>query len=303
MRTKRHTMVGLGELLWDLFPTAKKLGGAPANFAYIASLFGNEGIPASRIGRDDLGSEALLRLMELGLPTSFVQEDEWHATGTVRVEVDGKGQARFEILPDVAWDFLEFTHDWRVLAEQADAVCFGSLAQRSTQSRSTIEQFLRNTRKDAVRVFDVNLRQNFYNKEIVAESLKLATIVKLNQEELPVILRLLNLPHATDELAARCLIETFQLRLVCLTRGTAGSLLVSSEECFSHSGFRVKVADTVGAGDAFTAALVHEYLRGASLAEMSETANRMGAWVASEFGATPVLKPGGIKQTLAGIGR
>ena len=302
MRRKRRTVVGLGELLWDIFPTEKNLGGAPANFAYIASLLGDEGLPVSRIGRDDLGSETVLRLTELGLPTSFVQEDEIHPTGTVRVEVDSLGQPRFEIAQDVAWDFLELTRDWKVLAEQADAVCFGSLAQRAPESRTTIRRFLRNTRPTALRVFDVNLRQDFYGKDVIAESVKLATILKLNHDEFPMILKFLGLEHKGDELAARALIEKYKVRLVCLTRGSNGSLLVTSEQTVSHPGFRIEVADTVGAGDAFTAALVHEYMQDASLERMSETANRMGAWVASEFGATPVLKPGGIEKTLAAIG-
>lgn len=302
MHSKRRTVVGLGELLWDIFPTEKKLGGAPANFAYIASLLGDEGLPVSRVGRDDLGSEAILRLTELGLATSFVQEDEFHPTGTVHVEVDPLGQPRFDIAQEVAWDFLELTRDWKVLAEQADAVCFGSLAQRASASRITIRRFLRYTRPTALRVFDVNLRQNFYSKDVIAESVKLATIVKLNHDEFPTILNLLDLENKSDELSARSLIEKYKVRLVCLTRGSNGSLLVTAERCVSHPGFRIEVADTVGAGDAFTAALVHEYMQDASLERMSETANRMGAWVASQFGATPVLKPGGIEKTLAAIG-
>ena len=299
---KRHTVVGLGELLWDLFPAEKTLGGAPANFAYITSLLGDEGIPASRVGRDDLGSDALLRLTELRLPTSFVQEDDAHPTGTVKVEVDGKGQPRFEISESVAWDFLEWTQDWRVLAQQADAICFGSLAQRSAKSQATIRKFLETTRPGVVRVFDVNLRQNFYDAEILSQSMKLATIVKLNHEELPVIMRLSGREHESDEHSAKHLLKAFELELICVTRGANGSLLVTPNACSRHPGFPVKVADTVGAGDAFTAALVHEYLRGASLDRMNESANRMGAWVASEIGATPVLRAGGIENTLAGIG-
>jgi fructokinase len=298
---KKYTIVGLGELLWDLFPSGKKLGGAPANFAYIASLLGDYGIPASRLGRDLLGEEALLRLTELGLPASFIQEDADHPTGTVEVHVDDRGQPRFDIAEGVAWDFLEWTPQWQVLAEQADAVCFGSLAQRSPRSRSTIRAFLRATRRDAVRVFDVNLRQNFYSAEVLSESMKLATIVKLNHEELPKISHMLGLNLEDAEAAARLLIARYNLKLICVTRGDAGSMLVTAAESHSHPGVRVKVADTVGAGDAFTAALVHEYLCGASLENMNEISNRMGAWVASEVGATPVLKPGGLEKTLAGI--
>ena len=162
MAHARHKVVGLGELLWDLLPTGKQLGGAPANFAYITSLLGDEGIPASRLGQDDLGNEAIRRLTQLGLSGGFIQTDATHPTGRVNVELDSAGQPRFEICESVAWDFLEWTPQWQKLATETDAVCFGSLAQRSAQSRSTIRSFLQATRRDAVRVFDVNLRQNFF---------------------------------------------------------------------------------------------------------------------------------------------
>jgi fructokinase len=302
MLTKRHIVVGLGELLWDLLPSGKQLGGAPANFAYITSLLGDNGIPASSLGDDALGTEAIHRLGELALSTSFVQKDPHHPTGTVRVEVDGAGQPRFEISENVAWDFLDWTPQWQQLAEQADAVCFGSLGQRSEQSRSTIRKFLLALRGNAVKVMDVNLRQNFYTAEVLAQSMKLATIVKLNHEELPRIMRLFELESRGQEDSARRLLSSYNLKLVCITRGNGGSLLWSAEECSEHPGFKVKVADTVGAGDAFTAALVHGYLRGTPLAEINETANRVGAWVASQSGATPAPNPAGLARTLAEIG-
>jgi fructokinase len=301
--SKRHIVVGLGELLWDLLPAGKQLGGAPANFAYITSLLGDEGIPASRLGQDALGEEAILRLRELGLPTAFVQEDAEHPTGTVQVEVDAAGQPCFEISESVAWDFLEWAPQWQRLAEQADAVCFGSLAQRSERSRATIRKFLLAAKqRNAVRVFDVNLRQNFFTAEVLAESMRLASLVKLNHEELPRIMRLFELEHHREEDSARRLLSLHDLKLVCITRGNGGSLLISAGECSGHPGFRVKVADTVGAGDAFTAALVHGYLRGTSLAQINENANRVGAWVASQSGATPAPKVGGMEQTLTAIG-
>ena len=301
MLSKRHIVVGLGELLWDLFPAGQQLGGAPANFAYITSLLGDEGIPASRLGRDSLGLDAIHRLGELGLFTEFIQKDTDHPTGTVKVEVDRTGQPRFEISESVAWDFLEWTPQWQNLAQQADAVCFGSLAQRSEQSRTTIRRFLAASRKDAVRIFDVNLRQNFYTVEILAESMKLATVVKLNHEELPIIMRSFELENRGEEDSARQLLSSHELKLVCVTRGNAGSLLVSANERSEHPGFKVKVADTVGAGDAFTAALVHGYLRGTPLAQINDSANRVGAWVASQSGATPAPKAGSLPKTLAEI--
>jgi fructokinase len=302
MLTKRHIVVGLGELLWDLFPAGKQLGGAPANFAYITSLLGDDGIPASSLGRDVLGAEAIHRLGELGLAATFIQEDPHHPTGTVKVAVDSAVQPRFEIPENVAWDFLDWTPQWQQLAQQADAVCFGSLAQRSERSRSTIGSFLRASRRGALRIFDVNLRQNFYTAEVLAQSMKLATIVKLNHEELPKIMRLIELENRGEQDSACRLLSSHSLKLVCITRGNGGSLLVSSDEHSEHPGFNVKVADTVGAGDAFTAALVHGYLRGTALAQINETANRVGAWVASQSGATPAPKASGLAQTLAEIG-
>ena len=298
MTDGKHTIVGLGELLWDLLPAGKQLGGAPANFAYITNLLGNKGVPASRVGNDSLGDAALQRLTQLGVSTEFVQRDALHPTGSVNVEID-RGQPRFEILQSVAWDFLDWSQPWQRLAAEADAVCFGSLAQRSAQSQSTIRSFLNATRPRAVRVFDVNLRQNFYSRQVLAESMRLATIVKLNHEELPKIMHLFEIAGHGEMDSAQRLLSMHGLKLVCITRGDGGSLLISANECSEHTGIKVKVADTVGAGDAFTAAMVHGYLRGSSLKQINETANRVGAWVASQPGAMPVPKAAGLPQTLA----
>src|SRR6266852_9802531 len=201
MTNERYKVVGLGEILWDMLPNGKQLGGAPANFAYISTLLGAEGIVASRVGSDSLGKEALQQLGAWGVTTGFVQSDTVHPTGTVQVEVDHAGQPKFEIAEGVAWDFLEWTPDWQKLAEQADATCFGSLAQRAATSRATIRKFLGATQKGAVRVFDVNLRQAFFSQEVLVESMKVADIVKLNHEELPRIMQVFGLEHR-DEIAS-----------------------------------------------------------------------------------------------------
>jgi fructokinase len=296
----KKKVVGLGELLWDIFPERICLGGAPANFGYIATLMGDEGIVASRVGGDSLGREALRRLHELALDVSCVQSDGAHATGTVKVEVDEKGTPRYEIANAVAWDFLEWTPTWQCLAAEADAVCFGSLAQRSEISRSTVRSFLQAS-PAAVKIFDVNLRQSYYSQNVLAKSMRLAEIVKLNDEELPRVMALSHLPHHDERSSALCLAKTYDLKLVCITRGAQGSLLAQGGNVSEHRGFRVKVADTVGSGDAFTAGLIHEYLRGSSLDQMNETANRIGAWVASEPGAMPVPKGGDLRHALAEI--
>jgi len=292
-------VVGLGELLWDLFPAGKQLGGAPANFAYITAMLGDRGIVASRVGDDKLGQEALWQLKSSGLDVSRVQRDPVHPTGTVKVALDSKGQPEYEITENVAWDFLEFSEDWISLARSTSAVCFGSLAQRNPVSRATILAFLAALPSFAIGIFDVNLRQSYFTPEILRDSARHAKVIKLNHEEFPRFLDLLQCPlknsaasrESSDISAARWLCREFGLRLVCITRGGAGSLLVSAETYSEHPGFSVKVSDTVGAGDAFTAGLVHHALRGASLATMNIAANRMGAWVASQEGATPAADP------------
>ncbi len=293
--------MGLGEVLWDLLPHGACLGGAPANFAYITTLMGDQGIVASCVGEDSRGIDALRRLEELGLDIDHVQTDREHPTGTVNVELDTGGQAQFEIAQPVAWDFLRWTLDWERLAQSADAVCFGSLAQRSETSRCTIGKFLTTTSAETVKVFDVNLRQSYYSRGILAESMKLADIVKFNEDELPKIMRLYEFPHKDERNSAHRLMKEFDLEIVCVTRGGNGSLLVRGDEANEHRGFKVRVADTVGSGDAFTAGLVHEYLHGASLNLMNEVANLVGAWVASEVGAMPTPKRGALEHSLAEI--
>jgi fructokinase len=297
----KKKVVGLGEVLWDMLPGRTCLGGAPANFAYITTLMGDQGIVASRVGGDSRGIDALRRMEELGLDIDHVQTDRQHATGTVNVEIDGRGQAQFHIADSVAWDFLEWTAEWLRLAETADAVCFGSLAQRSPASRATICQFLQATSPGTVKVFDVNLRQSHYSADTISNSMKLADIVKLNDEELPKIMNMMRLPHKDERTSARRLLADHDLTMVCITRGRLGSMLVRGNECSEHRGFSVKVADTVGSGDAFTAGLLHEYLHGASLDLMNEVANLVGAWVASEIGAMPTPKRGALEHSLAEI--
>ena len=299
----KKKVVGLGEVLWDILPERTCLGGAPANFAYITTLMGDQGIVASRVGEDSRGVEALRVMDGLSLDIDHVQTDGGHETGRVQVKVDGKGIACYEIARPVAWDHLEWTLDWQRLAGKVDAVCFGSLAQRSEGSRATIRRFLQATPATTVKVFDVNLRQNFFSADTIIESMKLADMVKLNDEELPRVMSLCGLPHKDkDERAsAQRLAEAYRLKLVCITRGERGSLLLRDGQVSEHRGFRVKVADTVGAGDAFTAGLVHEYLHGASLDLMNEVANLVGAWVASEVGAMPTPKRGALENSLAEI--
>jgi fructokinase len=237
------------------------------------------------------------RLAELGLPAEHVQLDPQRPTGTVHVALDSRGVPTFTITPEVAWDYLAWSPELEALAARTDAVCFGSLAQRNPVSRSTIRAFLAATRPSALRVFDVNLRQSWYSPEVLRDSLRRASIVKLNETELPVVLEALELrvgaaPRSGGgglEGGCRALREAFGLELVCLTLGPEGSLFCTAAGEVVGPGVKVRVADTVGAGDAFTAVLCHHRLRGTSLARTAEAANRYGAWVATQVGPTPAV--------------
>jgi fructokinase len=293
-------MVGVGEVLWDILPSGRVLGGAPSNFAYMTSVLGDRGFVASRVGDDDLGREACRVMKELGLSTAYLQHDETHETGTATVSIDAAGQPNFKIKEPVAWDFLQWTSDWQELSAKADVICFGSLAQRSPLSAATIECFLRNAPKKALRIFDVNLRQSFYNRDLLRRSFNHADIVKLNDQELLQVSELLKLGTGTEEMLARRLLHACELRLVCVTRAARGSLLVSEEQTVEHRGFHVAVADAVGAGDAFTACLAHYHLLGRTLEEMSELANRLASWVTTQTGATPAIGADGLQDVLNG---
>ena len=304
MKEEPRLVLGLGELLWDELPEGPRLGGAPANFSVMAARLGNHAVLLSRIGRDDLGRMALDALQPLPVDTRFVETDPAHETGRVTVSFRAD-QPQYTIHRPAAWDFMELTDEWLRLAERADALCFGSLAQRSTESQQTIQTMVAQTSSKCIRVFDVNLRPPFYSGEVIQESLELATVMKMNDEEVPLVLRLLGLPKGegpeTDLLrqsAERLLSEFPALNMVAITCGGQGSLLVTRNEWDRHPGLPVEVADTVGAGDAFTAALTHYLLRGASLAMLNEAGNRWGGWVASQSGAMPEL-PEAVQAEIA----
>ena len=299
-----YLILGLGELLWDLLPAGAQLGGAPANFSVMAGRLGNHAAILSRIGRDDLGRRAMDRLDALPADASAVQIDPVHETGRVTVAFES-GQPHYTIHQPAAWDFLELSDEWVRLAERADAICFGSLAQRSLESRQTIQTLVAQTPSACVRIFDVNLRAPFYSAEVILESLELATVIKMNDAELPLVLGVLGLP--ADEgpaegrlrLGAQRLLGEFPaLEIVAITRGEHGSLLVTRKDWRDHPGIAAKAADTIGAGDAFTAALAHYLLRGAGLAMLNEAGNRWGAWVASQPGAMPAL-PDEVRARIA----
>lgn len=294
---QQKIVVGLGELLWDMLPDGPRLGGAPANFAVMAGRLGDHAVVASRIGSDHLGKEARGELKALPVDASWLQLDENYATGTVAIVLD-YGEPHYIFQEPVAWDRMELTPEWLELARRADAVCFGTLAQRDAQSRQTILGFLDATRPECVRIADVNLRAPFWSAEVLRQSLQRATVLKLNVHELPEVLRATRVcaqaarPDRDDGIlrGALQLMECYPLQLVCVTLGDEGSMLVTREESHRHPGLPVVVRDTVGAGDAFTAALAHYYLEGAPLAVLNEAGNRWGAWMASQRGAMPPMR-------------
>ena len=290
-----HLILGMGEVLWDMLPGGPRLGGAPANFTVMAGRLGNHAAILSRIGRDDLGREAVHRLDPLPADTSFLQVDRIHETGRVTVAFNN-GQPEYTIHRPAAWDSLELSDEWVRLAERADAICFGSLAQRSLESRQTIQTLAAQASSRCIRIFDVNLRPPYYSSEVIQESLELASVVKMNDAEVPLVLALLGLSVEDDGLpqnlrssAERFLAEFPTLEMVAITRGAHGSLLVRRDEWHEHPGYPVKVVDTIGAGDAFTAAMTHYLLRGAELSVLNEAGNRWGGWIASQSGAMPPL--------------
>jgi fructokinase len=288
MSSRPFKILALGEVLWDLLPDGPVLGGAPANFACHAGALGADSTLVSRIGNDPLGREILARFKASGFSTDFISVDPTAPTGSVSVEVGSDGQPNYVIHENVAWDSIPADLGALEAAAQADAICFGSLAQRSEGSRKAIRALVCATKASAWRVFDINLRQSFYSKEIIEESLTLANVLKLNETELPVLADLLSLtgdtPRQLDQLAHR-----FGLRAVVYTRGAAGSILLANHIRSEHPGIFSIVRDTIGAGDAFTATVVLGLLYGWPLEKINQSANEVAAFVCSQSGATPPL--------------
>jgi fructokinase len=281
-------VIGVGEILWDILPSGKQLGGAPANFAFHARALGVRSRVISRVGQDPLGTEILQRLQALGLSTSEIQMDPSAPTGTVSIELLAGGQPRFTIHEDVAWDRLALEPAAVAAVAAADAVAFGTLGQRREPARSTIQALLAAVRPAAWRILDLNLRQHYFSRSIIEASLSLANIVKFNDSELPVLAELLGLRGSVREQIEQLARQHAQ-RLVCLTRGAHGSLLYAEGQWSEDPGQPVVVKDTVGAGDAFTAALAVGVLAGKPLDAINRHANQVARYVCSCEGATPPL--------------
>ena len=282
-------VVGMGEALWDVLPEGKKIGGAPANFAYHVSQFGLPSCVVSAVGDDALGHEIVENLTSKGL--THLIDTVPYPTGTVQVEIDQAGVPQYEIKENVAWDNIPYTDKLEKLAEKTTAVCFGSLAQRNVVSRNTINRFL-----DAIPsenkpliVFDVNLRQGFYNKEILCNSMKRCNILKINDEELVTVSRMFGYPGIDLQDKCWILLGKYNLQMLILTCGINGSYVFTPGNVSFQPTPKVEVADTVGAGDSFTAAFISSILKGKSVADAHSKAVQTSAYVCTKKGAMPLL--------------
>ena len=283
----KQLIVGLGEALWDCLPEGRKLGGAPANFAYHANQFGHDSIAISAVGDDVLGQETLDEFDKKAVKHLMPKVD--YPTGTVQVELDGEGIPTYDIKEGVAWDNIPFTPEIEAAAKNCRAVCFGSLAQRSSVSRQTIQKFLEVTPKDCLKIFDINLRQNFYTKEIITNSLHHANILKINDEELVLIGRLFGYPGLDIENKCWLLLGKYNLDMLVLTCGVNGSYVFAPNLKSFQETPKVEVADTVGAGDSFTGAFTSAILAGMPITDAHKLAVEVSAYVCTQNGAMPKI--------------
>jgi fructokinase len=305
---KAPQIVAVGELLWDLLPSGARLGGAPANFAVFCARLGNRSVLVSSLGNDDYGNAARSMLVQPNLDLTQLQMSETYPTGTVEVTFSADNQPSYLISRGVAWDFIQLTPDLLTTVLAADAICFETLPQRHEVSRSTIRSLVEAAPAECVRVCDINIRMPDCTPEVLRWSVAHANIIKVSEEELPLTFSFLGglgIPtqQLTPEAASRALLENFRdCRLVATTLGADGSMVTTREGTFRHPGFPVKLVDTVGAGDAFTAGLLHAYLRGASPVVMAKIGNLCGSYVAGQQGATPALSPELIESIRASLG-
>jgi fructokinase len=285
----RYKIAGLGEVLWDVHGEQKTFGGAPANCASHCSTLGAEAYVISCIGDDDLGKKGQAFLSNHGVNISGIAISDSFETGIVNVELDSDGKPEYEIRESVAWDYIPFTDEMSKIASQLDAVCFGTLSQRNNVSKMSIEKFLDATSPDCLRMFDINIRQHYYNDDVILSSLKMANALKINDEELPMVANLLNI-SGSDEEQMKTILQKCNLKLAILTCGSKGALMVTEyEESFVIPPKPEIIRSTVGAGDSFTAAAIMGYLQNKKLTEINRHANAVASFVCTQTGAVPVL--------------
>ena len=285
----KNIIVGMGEALWDILPEGKKIGGAPANFAYHVSQFGLDSCVVSAVGEDKLGDEIITNFNEKKL--NYILDRVPYPTGTVMVELDANGIPMYDIKQNVAWDNIPFTPELKELARNTKALCFGSLAQRSVVSRNTINEFLNEMGDDdsTLKIFDINLRQGFYTTDIICRSMEQCNILKINDEELVTVSRMFDYPGIDLENKCWLLLGKYNLKMLILTCGVNGSYVFSPGKVSFVKTPKVQVADTVGAGDSFTAAFIASILKGKTIEEAHKTAVEVSAFVCTQNGAMPVL--------------
>ncbi|MBQ7414589.1 MAG: carbohydrate kinase [Prevotella sp.] len=282
----KNLIIGLGEALWDMLPEGKKLGGAPANFAYHAGQFGLDTLAISALGEDKLADETIEALEQNGL--KYLMPRVPYATGTVQVTLTGEGIPTYEIKENVAWDNIPFNEEIKAAAKNCRAVCFGSLAQRNIVSRQTIQQFLDATPEDCIKICDINLRQQFFSKEILEESFKRCNILKINDEELVVVTRMFGYQELDDAKICEKMVKEYNLQMLVLTCGTNGSHVFTADGKHSFQPTpKVEVADTVGAGDSFTGSFCAAILNGKPVEEAHRIAVEVSAYVCTQNGAMP----------------
>ncbi len=286
----QHVIAGIGELLWDVLPDAEVIGGAPVNFAYHVTALGAKGIPISTIGRDARGEKALIELQLRGVDVQAISIVNEYPTGFVSAVLEQDGKATYVFPDQLAWDHLLINDYAAELYTRLDAICFGTLGQRFEHSRRVIGDYLDSLRPETLKVFDINLRQNFYSRQLIEDSLARADILKLSEEELPVLGQLLGLQEPTEQWL-ELIIKRYNLAMAIFSRGDKGSLLRTPDNFSDHPGMVTEVKDTIGAGDSFTAAAIIGYLRGLSLDAINAQANRVAAYVCSQQGAMPYLLP------------
>lgn len=284
-----NLIVGIGEVLWDMLPEGKKLGGAPANFAYHVSQFGLRSCVVSAVGNDSLGNEIIESLNSKGM--NYLIPDVPYPTGTVEIEVDDAGIPQYDIKENVAWDNIPYNDQLESVAAKTKAICFGSLAQRNAVSRNTIHKFINAMPKESntLVVCDINLRQQFYDTDTLCDSLSLCNILKINDEELEIISKLFKLPENDINGQCRSIMERYNLKIIILTCGINGSYLFTPDSVSFQPTPKVDVADTVGAGDSFTAAFIASILKGKSVQEAHSLAVHTSAYVCTQKGAMPLL--------------
>ena len=283
----KRLVVGLGEVLWDMLPEGRKIGGAPVNFAYHAGQFGIDTMAVSAIGNDKLGEDTIAEMN--GKHLNHIFPSVPYPTGSVQVSLDEKGVPAYDIKENVAWDNIPFTNEIESVARSCRAVCFGSLAQRNAVSCNTIRKFIESTPSGCIRIFDINLRQNFYTSNVIHDSLELCNILKINDEEIMLVSRMFNYDSSNIENVCRTIMEDFSLEMVILTCGTKGSYIFTKGGVSFMPTPKVNVADTVGAGDSFTGSFCAAILRGLPVAEAHKKAVEVSAYVCTQNGAMPEI--------------